>query len=168
MTEIDRVYQNYVRERFPLPAEADVAALGARINVRFPPDYRKFLLRYNGGWFGDHSLALPDDVPGDCIDCLYGVAADHKTAELGRPSDMSLFDDNDPPEIVIIGRTVTNQLVVLGVHPETYGRIYFKTYRSRVSKTDQSWFHLDDSIDEFFERIDDSAEHGWSATHDRG
>ena len=158
MIEVERVYRSYVRERFPLPSEEEVAALEARINVRFPPDYRQFLLEYNGGWFKEHELSLPEDVPGDRIDCLYGIGADHETAELGRRSDMLLFDDNDPPQIVIIGCTPIGQLIVLGVHPENYGQIFWKTYWSRVSKTDQMWFWLADSVDEFFALIDDPIE----------
>lgn len=153
MKQIDWVYQQYGERRFPLPSEDDIARLEARLNLRFPPDYRQFLLDYNGGWFGDHELAVPEDVWNDQIHCLYGIRADHEAGELGQPSDISLFDDNDPPQIVIIGHTSTNQLIVLGVHPETYGQIFFKTYWSRASKTEQEWFWWADSIEDVFDLI---------------
>lgn len=155
MTHIEQIYRKVVKERFPLPTDQQVAALEAKIGVRFPPDYRRYLLDYNGGWFGDHSLDVPAEVHNSSLDCLYGIGADHESAELGRPSDMSLFDDNDPPEVVIIGRTTFNYLIVLGVHEETYGQIFIKTYWSQFSKTEQEWFWLADSIEDFFDLIPD-------------
>lgn len=142
-TNIQGVYERFVRDRFPLPSEAQVASLEHRINVRFPPEYRRFLLEYNGGWFRDNDLILPiKESPLDELHCLYGIGADHESAELGRRSDMELFDDNDPPQIVIIGCTPGGYLIVLGVHPETYGDIFFKTFKD--------WIYLTHSLEEFF------------------
>ncbi len=149
--DIERVYQKYVRKRFSLPTEKEVAALEERINAKFPPEYRWFLLRYNGGWFKENSLENFDDrISGRCVDCLYGIKAGHESAELGNRADMALFDDNDPPQIVIIGNTVMNQLIVLGVHPENYGEIYFKTFTEFIFMTD--------SLEEFFGMISDPLE----------
>ncbi|MGC1273611.1 MAG: SMI1/KNR4 family protein [Planctomycetaceae bacterium] len=158
MTDIERVYSRYVEQRFPLPTEADVEALETRIGVALPPEYRRFLLEYNGGWFRDHDLELPEGVPQDHLECLYGIGANHESAELGQPSDMALFDDNDPPQIVIIGYTSFNFLIILGVHPETYGAVFLKTFPTRFSKTDEEWFFLNDSLEEFFGRISDATD----------
>ena len=117
MSNIERVYALYIKERFPLPSERDVVALEKRINVRLPPEYRHFVLNYNGGWLKAHRLLLPPEIMPDHLDCLYGIGADHERAELGKMRDMLLFSDNNPPEVVVVGSTALGNLLVLGVHP---------------------------------------------------
>ena len=105
-----------------------MAELERRINVIFPDDYRRFILEFNGGYFGEPDiLPVGDGCPADALTYLSGIGAAHDGAELGAPSMLCLFDDNDPPKIVPIGRTIMGGLIILDTAPgEGRGEIYYK------------------------------------------
>ncbi len=145
LNSIESAYQQFCTVRFPLPTEAEVAALEAKINVRIPDDFRRFLLEYNGGYFSDPVITpTTEGCPEDALIFISGLHPSHREAELGCESDMTLFDDNDPPQIVIIGATPLGSLIVLDVAPgEERGVIYFK-------QAFGDWYPLADNIEHFF------------------
>jgi hypothetical protein len=75
---------------------------------------------------------------------MFGIGASHPEAELARPIDLTLFDDNDPLKIIPIGRTGMGGLIILDVAPgDGNGAIFLK----------QEWgdFHyLVDDLEAFF------------------
>jgi SMI1-KNR4 cell-wall len=125
---IERVYASFDVERFPLPAEAQLAALENRLKTRLPDDYREFVLRYNGGVFRDpYPFISPrhGDCPVDCLTDLWGLGATYRHAELGR--DVTNFDDNDPPIVFPIGYTeMGNLLYLVNEESEDRGSICLK------------------------------------------
>jgi hypothetical protein len=145
--EIERAYERYCQKRFPLPSTEEVQQLEDRINVTFPEDYRDYLLQYNGGWFRTPVLDVEDEDihSGGRIDCMSGIGASHEVAELGNSFDMALFDDNDPPQIMIIGRTEGGHLILLDTYipGERYGSILYKSFTETI--------RLASSIAEFFD-----------------
>ncbi len=151
MTTIQRAYDLYSKKkRFPLPSEAQVAALERKIKVSFPEDYRQFLLEFNGGFFKCPEITPTDEgCPIDTLHFMYGLGASHESAELGRPASLALFDDNDPPQIMPIGRTGSAGLIVLDVgQVEGRGAIYLK-----VAFGD--FYYLIDEIEPFFALLRD-------------
>ena len=147
MTSVERAYGQFCAERFPLPSDADVSELEKRINVRFPSEYRQFLLRYNGGDFTEPVIVPPDESwPRDRLTFLHGIRASHRTAELGRERDLALWEDNDPPEIVPIGYTLMGNFLWLIVADEGRGNVVLRTF-------DESYL-LADTIWEFFDLLE--------------
>jgi hypothetical protein len=145
MNSIAAAYRKFCKRRFPLPSEEEVAALEERIGVFLPPDYRKFLLKYNGGFFTEPRIVPPsDDCPFDRLTVLHGIRATHSSAELASISWLTLFDDNDPPEILPIGYTMMGNLLYLVTHPEENGSIGLKK-----ASSDQ-FFFLAEGIEKFF------------------
>lgn len=145
MDKVDEAYRRYCRERFPLPCEKDIDELEERIKVRFPADYRSFLLEYNGGFFARPLIESPGDpCPTDQLRAMNGIRATHEIAELGRSRDLSLFTENDPPEVVPIGYTGMNYLILLVVAQdgEDYGHVLLRTF-------DES-FYLAATMEEYF------------------
>ncbi len=128
MTTMENAYERFSVERFPLPTEAQVAELEHRIGVRFPDDYRKFVLEFNGGYFNEPEITtVGEGCPQDSLEILFGIGASHEEAELGTPERIALFDDNDPPKIVPIGCTGMGGLVILDTAPgEGQGAIFLK------------------------------------------
>jgi hypothetical protein len=125
MNTIDDVYNSYCRKRFPLLTEHDVADLESRIGVTFPEDYRRFVLEYNGGFFSEPDIAGPIKRD-DALECMDGIRASHPIAELASERSLSLFDDNDPPQIIPIGSTVNGALIILTVVGAERGWIVYK------------------------------------------
>jgi len=145
MNSIALAYRKFCEERFPLPSEEEVAALEERIGIDLPPDYREFLLEYNGGFFTEPDIVPPsDDCPLDRLTVLHGIRATHSSAELASISWLTLFDDNDPPQILPIGYTLMGNLLFLVTHWERNGAIALKKAGSDDS------FPLADGIEEFF------------------
>jgi len=128
MTAIDDAYRRFVRVRFPLPTENQLADAEQRVGVVFPDDYRRFILEFNGGYFRDPVITpMEEACPEDVLVCLSGIGASHECAELGEPSTLCLFDDNDPPKILPIGYTAMGGLIILDTAPgDGRGEIYYK------------------------------------------
>ena len=117
----------------------------SRIGVTFPDDYRRYLLEFNGGYFnGPEITPVGEGCPLEVLEILCGIGASHEEAELGMPSDIALFDDNDPPKIVPIGYTGMGGLIILDTAPgEGQGAVFLK-------KEFGDFFYLTDGIEEFF------------------
>jgi hypothetical protein len=145
MKAIDEAYSRFSRIRFPLPTEDQLAVVEQRIGVVFPDDYRRFILEFNGGDFCEPDITpVGDGCPEDALTYLSGIGASHEGAELGTPSMMCLFDDNDPPKIVPIGYTIMGGLILLDTAPgEGRGEIYYK-------QAFGDFFWIAENIEEFF------------------
>jgi hypothetical protein len=145
MTTIENAYDRFSVERFPLPSDAQLSALEQRLGIVFPDDYRQFILEYNGGYFKCPEITpVGEGCPLETLQILFGIGPSHWEAELGRPSDIALFDDNDPPKIVPIGRTGMGGLIILDTAPgDGQGAIFLK-------KAFGNFYYLLDGIEAFF------------------
>jgi SMI1 / KNR4 family (SUKH-1) len=144
MTTIENAYDRFSLKRFPLPDAAQLAELEKRIGVKFPEDYRRFVLEFNGGYFKCPEITpVGEGCPLETLEILFGIGASHEEAELGRPSRTALFDDNDPPKILPIGRTGMAGLIILDTAPgEGQGAIFLK-------KAFGDFYYLVDGIEAF-------------------
>jgi len=138
MTTIKYASARFCEERFPVPSEKQLAELERRIGVRFPEDYRTFVLEFNGGYFNEPEITpVGENCPHESLQILFGMGASHVEAELGLPRRTALFDDNDPPKILPIGCTSMGGLIILDPAPgegkgdvflkQAWGNFYFLT-----------------------------------------
>lgn len=157
---IDIAYRNFSKQRFPLPSAKQVADLEHRLGIPLPPDYRRFLLEYNGGLFSEPQIVPPtEDCPLDLLTWMAGIDAPNSLYEFGSKEWLATFDDNDPPQVVPSGYTIMGNLllVVIDPHEDDWGRILLKKAFS------DKWFFLADGIEDFFGLLreppsDDTAE----------
>lgn len=147
MKNAEIAYKSFCKERFPSPSETDVCNLEDKLRISLPPDYRQYLLKYNGGFFNEPDIIPPRKGPPlDCLTYMHGIRATHPIAEIG--SNVSLFDDNMPPQILPIGYTLMGNLILLITHPEDRGCILLK--KASIDEfSHESWL-LARGIDEFF------------------
>jgi hypothetical protein len=145
MKTIEYAYSRFSTKRFPVPSEAQLQALEQRIKLTFPDDYRRFVLEFNGGYFNEPDIVpVGEGCPPAILTFMCGIGASHEEAELGHISDLSLFDDNDPPKIVPIGGTPMGNLIILDTAPgEGRGTIYLK-------QAFGDFHYLADGIEDFF------------------
>jgi hypothetical protein len=149
MASIEAAYEKFCRVVFPPTTEQDIARLEQNADVAFPPEYREFLLNYNGGYFTRPRIEIPEDVPADeHLEYMNGIGAPHRHAELATPGDLAIFDDNQPPVVVPIGGTERGSLILLITHEEDYGGILLRTF------TTSYW--LCRGIEEFFSLLQES------------
>jgi hypothetical protein len=148
MSAFEHVYQTFATERFPLPTVKQLDERETRIGVRFPEDYRRFILKYNGGFFNEPEIVTETEGAGGCsLRFLHGIGATHVTAELGDASAIELFEENDPPQIVPIGETGMGGLILLVTSQEDDDGVIV------LKKPFGDFFHLASNIAEFFELI---------------
>ena len=145
MTIIQSAYDRFCNERFPLPTEGQLFSLQRQIGVLLPPEYRRFILDFNGGCFTDPIITpVGLGCPIECLDSLYGIGASRPAIELGRPADIALFDDNEPPKIIPIGQTAVGGLIILDTAPgDGNGSIFLKQARG-------DFYYLTENIAAFF------------------
>jgi hypothetical protein len=147
MSAIEFAYRAFCKEQFPLPSENELLALERRLDVTLPPDYRNFLLEYNGGIFAEPDIVPPTpECPCDRLTDMNGVGATCPHAELASKASLALFDDNVPPQILPIGYTLMGNLIFLvtDANGDDWGHIGLTKAGS-----DDSFF-LAEGIEEFF------------------
>ncbi|MBX9790672.1 MAG: hypothetical protein K2Y37_17280 [Pirellulales bacterium] len=99
---------------------------------------------YNGGYFNEPTISPPTkDCPELGLTSLHGIHASHPTSELCSASDLALFDDNHPLQILPVGHTTTGGLIVLGFRDDERGTIFLK-------KAYGDFHYLADGIEDFF------------------
>lgn len=131
MRSIVDAYDRFCEGRFPLPTADDVAGLERRLEVVFPASFRDYLLNFNGGWFMDPWVnPTVEGCPRDRLVHLDGIGGTPPIAELGGDHSTILFDDNSPPEIIVIGATTCGYLLLLVTDSkgDDYGNILLKTF----------------------------------------
>lgn len=149
MNPIDLAYDKYAIERLPLPKEADIRALEQRLRIEFPPDYRQYILEFNGGYFRAPAIDAPDeDAPRDALSLICGIGAPHWESELGHDRYLSIFDENDPLIILPIGDTELGGLILLVIEDDGRGEILLK-------KAYGDAYFLAEGIEEFFSLLRD-------------
>ncbi len=127
MDIIANAYSRFCTERFSLPAEDEILRIESRIGVRLPDDYRWFLAKFNGGIFNEPRILPPSkDCPVDRLTGLNGIGANDAIAELASNDDLTLFDDNDPVQVLPVGFTMMGGLILLTTHIEERGSILLK------------------------------------------
>ena len=157
MPTIAEVYEHRCETRFPLPTESEIRLLEWRLKMRFPSHYRDYLLSYNGGFFSNAAIVFPEPITvtwrdgevtrtENIMDQMWGPHSTHPCAELGKRSDITLFDDNDPIQLLPIGYTNTGNLLLLDMLSGHEGEILIKF-------CDEGAYPIADNIDEFFDLI---------------
>jgi hypothetical protein len=87
---------------------------------------------------------MDEGCPKVSLSMLSGIGASGSGAELGEPQDLALFDDNDPPKIMVIGDTPMGGLIILDTAPgEGRGTIFYK-------EPFGGFYHLANGIEDFF------------------
>ncbi len=137
-----------------VPKHADIIALEELHNIRFPDDYRQYLIEYNGGHFcGEVFFSLGGKNLH--VETLFGMHDTVPYCELCNKENMCVIDFNDPVEIVPIGNTSKNYLILMVVaRDDGNGQIILKTY-------DEA-YEAFDSFTEFVDNLKDRvATLGW-------
>lgn len=125
MNVVERVYSRYAGTRFPLPSEANIAALETKMGTLLPAEYRAFIANHNGGYFNDAPFEMNDDrCRRDALTTLWGVTTPQRGTDLINSLDN--FDDNDPAIILPFGYTMMGNMLIMELKGEYPGEIILK------------------------------------------
>ncbi len=120
-------YRLHCTKRFgPAPTAEELDEIARNLQVILPAHYRRFIREHNGGRFDDPVFVVSGRQYR--LSELYGVRADTNDVELFSPSSLSLFDDNDPVQVVPIGYSCGGDLLLLVVATDgdDFGRVLLK------------------------------------------
>lgn len=122
---VERLYAKYVRTRFPLPTDTDIAALETKMGTPLPLEYRSFLAKFNGGYFDDAPFEMDDErCPRDALTTLWGVRTPKKGTDLEDTLD--IFDDNHPAIVLPFGYTMMGNLLLMELKGDVAENIVLK------------------------------------------
>lgn len=91
--------------------EQDVAAFESRNHLKLPADYRRFLLKSNGGRPKPNRSTIPDMKEPVLVDVLYGITTKRG---LGLQIWLDEYRDEMPPEFLVIGADPGGAFFILG------------------------------------------------------
>lgn len=158
MPTVKEVYARFCTTRFPLPKENEIELLEGRLEIRFPDRYREYLMSFNGGFFSNAEIVFPEPITiqwrdgeathkQNSLKQMFGFHSSHPYAEIGRETDINLFDDNNPIQLLPIGRTGMGSLLLIDILEGHVGEILIKFPSDGA-------YPIADNIDEFFELIE--------------
>lgn len=110
----------------PTLNETDLADFEKKIGYNLPPDYRQFLLQYNGGKPVPDFFQVPEwQYKESFVNQLKGLIKekDEKKVDLARLND--LLDGRLPKGFVAIGSDPGGNHILLSLTNETKGNVYF-------------------------------------------
>lgn len=133
--------------------EADIQQVEQEINVRFPDQYRQFILQYNGGRPIPNVFMIPDDrIPGQSsmLDWFYCIDLSDEYNHLLR--NLDVFRDRMPSDCVPIGCDPGGNQICLIVSGAQTGKIYFWDHEEEADEgeipTYRNMYLIAESIDD--------------------
>jgi hypothetical protein len=102
---------------------SDLAHFEASLGFQLPPDYRAFLLSYNGGTVEPNTFSIRSGDSGSGVRAFFGLF------EEARPGDLryenSLMKARVAEGVMIIGSADGGNFVCVSLRQDTFGQIYF-------------------------------------------
>lgn len=128
----------------PLSTE-ELDSVEKQLGVRFPDDYRSFMLKYNGGRTEPDGFAISwsdgqnagDDWKTSTLSWLFFVFEDLDEDENLLTMNLETFSGRIPEDTVAVGRDAGGNLILLVVTGENLGSVLFwvKAYEAGNGRT---------------------------------
>ena len=111
-----------------------------RFGLLLPPDYREFLLGYNGGPAGPAFFWIKDKQDGTSVKQFYGLYEHVIPSSL--ETHIGASRQGIPTALMPIGDDGTGSLICLGLGWSEFGRIYFLDHELRPRETPEGWMGI--------------------------
>lgn len=102
--------------------EKDISNLETRLGYVFPPDYRAFLLRVNGGYQPNLEVFDIGNGEGTMLKDLYSLGGEG-IHDLARH--IEFLADDFPSGVIPVGQDGFGNDICLGISNDNYGEVYF-------------------------------------------
>jgi len=109
-----------------IPETVEIDEFEIQLGNLLPDDYKKFLLKFNGG-FPEKKIFHIDDQQGeDILSVLYGIDKENKTREhLTLAYNFNFLRIDLPQNILPIGHDPGGNYICMSLSEDNYGKIYF-------------------------------------------
>ncbi|GIK67151.1 MAG: SMI1/KNR4 family protein [Chloroflexota bacterium] len=142
-----------IHESRPPITDADIQAVEQQLNIKFPDDYRRFLLAHNGGRPEPEIFLIPDHpIPNQSSILNWFYSIDPSDYYYNILKMVKVFADRMPPEFIPIGCDPGGNQICLVVAGEDKGMIFFWDHEQEMDEgeppTYDNLFFIADSIDD--------------------
>jgi len=140
----------------PAADEARIAAFEARLGHRLPDDYRAFLLQYNGGRPAQRGFQFTRRPDTHVRAAIHWFLSLHDGEASNLEQTAYTLRERIPPDTLAIANDPSGGYVLLGLHGESRGKVYFwDPERAVAGRPDGSNIDLvADSLDSFLSRLE--------------
>lgn len=143
-----------IHESRPPITDADLQAVEQQLNIKFPDDYRRFLLAHNGGRPEPDvfEILLEDETPinSSMMHWFYSIDPSDYYNNILKMAEV--FADRMPPEFIPIGCDQGGNQICLVVVGEDKGMIFFWDHEQEMDEgeppTYDNLFFIADNIDD--------------------
>jgi len=145
-----------MNDKFIRTSEEKIAAFEKGLGRPLPPQYRQFLISYNGGRPKIDEFGIPGQGSSQA-NFFYGidVGKDYKCYELKKNVDV--LKGRIPNELLPIADDPGGNQICISLSPDDCGRVYFWDHEKEL-EPDQTVIPLADSFDEFIDSLRESEE----------
>jgi len=144
----------------PPLVEADIAALEEELKIKLPDEYRRFLLKYNGGYpdpsgFGYRSGPYGANVMSEFVSIGTGPFNLRSEFVERKINDKQMADD-----LMSIGYDGSGDLVCIGLEGNRWGKVYLWNHEEDNTQGEPGCeiYFVASSFDEFLKRLTISKE----------
>lgn len=122
-----------------------------KMNIKFPRDYKEFLIEYNGGNVKPNIFKVSDSQGESAVNMFYGIDVSDQYDDL-----LSVFDSLDgeiPDDFISIGDDSAGNQICLGVRNIYSEKVYIWIHDMEVDEDMDNMFILADSFNEFIGKL---------------
>jgi cell wall assembly regulator SMI1 len=132
----------------PPAEEGRVSVLEAKLGRRLPDEYREFLLLYNGGRPVPSAFQFAANKGSDTDSLVNWFLSLHDGEVSNLEKVARLMNGRIPSETLPIARDPFGNLILLGLHGDVRGKIYFWDHE-REPDDQPDWSNIDLIADDF-------------------
>jgi hypothetical protein len=152
-----------MRKKNNMILETDIQDFEQKIGTSLPPEYRNFLLKYNGGRPTLYIFPETKDLYPLALSDLFGLNTEKDYDNLLHKID--IYDGRIHPSFISIGDDPGGDQFVLGIRGKFKGKVYYWDHNSELENDEftenelpENMYLLADSFDEFIDKLEEDTE----------
>ncbi|WP_028775525.1 SMI1/KNR4 family protein [Shimazuella kribbensis] len=128
-------------------SESDIMAFEKENNVQLTKQYKKFLLKWNGGFPEPSLFHISPEQGSSVLNVFFGIGEMYDNLN----DYMELLDDRLPKGFIPIGDDPAGNIICLGIEGSFYEKIYFWDHEQETDDPNQmsNMYFLSNNISEF-------------------
>lgn len=128
-------------------------------NVEIPDDYKKFLIKYNGGRPENDHIDFKEGNNGTLLNCIFGFTKERYGSFVRY---QGVYAGRIPRNTLAIASDAGGNLIIMSVSGDDYGKIYFWDHEMEFNEGEEPDYSnltlVADSFEEFISNLKNESE----------